>query len=113
MKPKCQEPGCENNAELSNRAYHKDYYRKVCSKHKRLKYGMPTSSKRQREYFHKIKKGICVICGWKGPCDIHRIVHGNAGGRYTRGNVVEICPNCHRLEHQGLMKIDWDTLPKL
>jgi len=49
---------------------------------------------------------LCALCGWKGPCDLHRIVFGKDGGAYVKGNVLEVCPNCHRLIHAGQLKIE-------
>jgi len=43
--------------------------------------------------------GPCVVCGWNlTPNDRHRLV---AGGAYSIDNVVLLCPNHHRLAHQG------------
>ena len=41
----------------------------------------------------------CERCSWDGPCDRHRIILGKNGGKYVHGNVLILCPNCHRLEH--------------
>lgn len=41
----------------------------------------------------------CSLCGWYGPLDSHRLVPGKDGGEYVLGNVINICPNCHRLLH--------------
>jgi len=48
---------------------------------------------RARDY-----KTQCPLCGWYGPLDSHRLVPGKDGGEYLLGNVINICPNCHRLE---------------
>lgn len=51
--------------------------------------------------------GKCLFC----PCDIyglldvHRIVPGEDGGRYTDFNSVTTCANCHRKIHEGIIKI--------
>jgi hypothetical protein len=45
----------------------------------------------------------CILCGWEGPCDKHRMVMGKDGGVYIEGNVVILCPNCHRLLHRGII----------
>ena len=104
-KPKCTTDGCNNNAELSKRTILKDYYAKLCSSHKRKKYGMPSKYKKDKIAWRKFKKDTCSNCGWKGPCDAHRIIHGSQGGRYVKGNILEICPNCHRLHHRGIIKL--------
>ncbi len=57
------------------------------------------SKKRLREYLEKKFNSKCQLCGWNGPCDLHRKVSGCEGGKYTRENTMLICPNCHRLKH--------------
>ncbi len=47
----------------------------------------------------------CIICNWEGPCDRHRIVFGVNNGKYEKGNVTILCPNCHRLLHLGKLVI--------
>ena len=47
----------------------------------------------------------CSIDGEIIPCDRHRIVNGKDGGKYETGNVISVCPNCHRKIHLGLLKI--------
>ena len=43
-------------------------------------------------------KNACERCGWnKSYCDRHRLKHG---AKYTKENVIILCPNCHRIEHQ-------------
>ena len=66
-------------------------YKKLCSTHYKLKQGR----------IHSLNILKCSICHWEGPCDKHRIVYGVNGGRYISGNVVILCPNCHRLLHMG------------
>ena len=47
----------------------------------------------------------CSLCGWdKGSCDIHHIIPKSQGGDNNHDNLTHICPNCHRLAHEG--KID-------
>ena len=68
-------------------------YRSVCGTHHRGKRSI-------------IDTDRCAICGWdKARCDKHRIVWGCNGGKYTKGNVVSLCPNCHRLIHLRLINI--------
>ena len=38
--------------------------------------------------------------------DVHRIVPGEKGGRYTPCNTVVCCSNCHRMIHDGEIIID-------
>jgi PP-loop superfamily ATP-utilizing enzyme len=50
----------------------------------------------------------CYFC----PCDVydlldvHRIVEGSEGGKYTDFNTITVCSLCHRKIHAGLIKID-------
>ena len=37
--------------------------------------------------------------------DCHRIKHGSDGGKYTKGNIVVCCANCHRKCHSGNIQI--------
>ena len=37
--------------------------------------------------------------------DVHRIVPGSEGGKYTDGNTVVVCCKCHRLIHAGAIEI--------
>ena len=47
--------------------------------------------------------GKCKFC----PCniyeflDVHRIVEGEHGGKYTDQNTVVVCRKCHREIHEG------------
>lgn len=43
-----------------------------------------------------IPNAKCIICGWRGACDRHRI---EEGGEYTPDNTLVLCPNCHRAIH--------------
>jgi hypothetical protein len=62
----------------------------------------------------------CEVCGWKlTTCDKHRMKPGKDGGTYESGNVLILCPNCHRLAHHGVRKttmakrylMSWDGAP--
>lgn len=56
----------------------------------------------------KLADKKCFFCGNKEYCtlDVHRIVPGSEGGRYTENNTVTSCSNCHRKIHEGKIKID-------
>lgn len=56
----------------------------------------------------KMESGKCFFCGDEEYCtlDLHRIIPGKDGGRYTRHNTVCACSNCHRKIHDGKIKID-------
>ncbi len=58
----------------------------------------------------KLRKRIdrcCKICGESdyNVLDVHRIIEGNKGGKYSVNNCVTICCKCHRLVHAGKIKI--------
>lgn len=45
----------------------------------------------------------CQSCGWaKGRCDAHHRVPRSLGGLNTIANGEVLCPNCHRLAHEGM-----------
>ena len=50
---------------------------------------------------YKLSQGECRICGDKDPAvlDVHRILSGRDGGRYTEFNCVTLCCKCHRKVH--------------
>lgn len=101
MKPRCKITGCKNVVRSIGR--HKDGSPRlgsICDFHHKEKYGMPYSftDKRKMRLGEFVK---CVLCGWDGPCDIHRIIPGVLGGKYTIENIQSVCPNCHRLLHLG------------
>lgn len=44
----------------------------------------------------------CSICGWKDDvCDLHHIIPTGKGGSDKNSNLTYVCPNCHRLIHNG------------
>lgn len=46
----------------------------------------------------------CSNCGWSlTTCDIHHIVHQSKGGSDEHTNLTNLCPNCHRCAHAGLL----------
>jgi hypothetical protein len=95
-RPTCNVKGCANLAAKDGNGT--GLFRKVCDRHHRLALGMMLNRPNSREKF--ITK-VCALCGWEGPCDKHRLIAGKGGGRYVKGNVVSLCPNCHRLVHRG------------
>lgn len=56
----------------------------------------------------KLAEKKCFFCGNDDYCtlDVHRIVPGSEGGRYTQHNTVTSCSNCHRKIHDGKIKVD-------
>lgn len=45
--------------------------------------------------------GKCEKCKRKGDLDVHHIKSVSKGGTNTPGNLVMLCPNCHRDAHNG------------
>lgn len=50
----------------------------------------------------RVKGNKCEMCGWdKARCDVHHRVPKAKGGLHTLSNAIVLCPNCHRLAHEG------------
>ena len=48
---------------------------------------------------YKMSQMPCHFCGWnESYCDRHRIIPEKDGGKYTKENVIPLCPNCHMVE---------------
>ena len=104
---KCTIAGCKNLGEVNKIVCHKVHRRKFCTKHKREFYGMEKQHNKYRENSKERFKTReldkkCMVCGWVGPCDIHR---KEMQGSYDMKNMIATCPNCHRLLHRGLIKL--------
>lgn len=54
----------------------------------------------------KDKKGICEICKTKGQTEKHHKKTKGSGGDDTEENLIEVCRKCHRLIHDGKIKIN-------
>lgn len=80
-------------------------YGSKCYKHSGSLESQARRKKKTCRWMCDLDLNLCSICGWHGPCDKHRIKWGMNGGGYTKGNVMIICPNCHRLIHKGLLEI--------
>jgi len=47
----------------------------------------------------------CERCGWNAArCDVHHRHPKAKGGLHTIANAIVLCPNCHRIEHEGGIK---------
>ncbi len=47
----------------------------------------------------------CQRCGWgEARCDVHHRIPKAMGGLHTIANALVVCPNCHRVEHEGSAK---------
>lgn len=67
-------------------------------------------SSRTRSKVIKRMKLSCFSCGWdKTTCDIHHIVPSSKGGTDSHNNLTNLCPNCHRLAHEGKL-VSFDNL---
>jgi hypothetical protein len=97
-RPICAKKGCANLAAKDGNGL--GLFRKFCETHHRLDHGM----KRYTGFRDRFIAKVCVLCGWEGPCDRHRLIAGKEGGKYQKGNVVSLCPNCHRLVHRGYVE---------
>ena len=53
----------------------------------------------------KDKKGVCEICHKKGQTEKHHKKTKGSGGDDTEENLIEVCRKCHRLIHDGKIKI--------
>ena len=102
-RPICSIEGCSNLVHKAGKRFDGTWnYKKLCGSHHRKKYGMKTTGGREGID----NKVPCRICGWnKAPCDRHRIEYRGGKKGYTKGNVIILCPNCHRLVHLGLLKL--------
>lgn len=59
----------------------------------------------------KVKKkvdGKCQFCAEADYAllDVHRIIEGADGGKYTSHNCITVCCRCHRKIHAGQIVID-------
>ena len=99
--PRCTFPGCNNPAMKSHKRKAGGWYCDIyCLTHHRKKYNMRMGSKDRSGNLKGLSSKPCEKCGWhEARCDLHRIIPGSKGGRYTKENVQVLCPNCHRLEH--------------
>lgn len=65
------------------------FYGRLCDEHHR------TGNLGARHIIGRMQNKRCEKCGWdKAYCDRHRLDHKLG---YVEGNVIILCPNCHRL----------------
>lgn len=51
----------------------------------------------------RVRGNACERCGWNAArCDVHHKLPRSQGGRNTIENGAVLCPNCHRVEHEGV-----------
>lgn len=53
-----------------------------------------------------IKQNICEICKSKILTDTHHIQSKSKNGSNQLHNICELCPNCHRLVHEGIIILE-------
>jgi hypothetical protein len=94
VRKKCEVAGCDRMQANKGLFHGVVSYDKYCERHRRGFY------KTKKEGRIKPDPNLCSRCGWKGPCDKHRLVAGKDGGNYRAENVIVVCPNCHRLLHR-------------
>jgi hypothetical protein len=63
--------------------------------------------KLSKKQIKKRIEGQCHFCGETDYdlLDLHRIVEGKDGGKYTNHNTVVCCSKCHRKCHSGRIEI--------
>lgn len=99
-RKQCTVEGCNRMGRNKGRFKDKTVYGSKCVFHHR-KY-------RQDKDFpmaiaHKFPNNKCSVCEWdKAPCDRHKLEPEKG---YVEGNVVILCPNCHRLAGMGLLNV--------
>jgi len=61
---------------------------------------------KKKQQFKLIDK-VCHFCGEDDYAllDVHRIIPGSEGGKYTRHNTVTCCTLCHRKIHAGRIQV--------
>lgn len=50
----------------------------------------------------------CEQCGWglvPEALNVHRLLPGRYGGKYTNKNVIILCPNCHAIIEKTLREM--------
>lgn len=64
------------------------------------------SSRTAKKILKRIGIG-CSNCGWnESTCDIHHIEGRKIPDCHNHNNLSLLCPNCHRLVHDGLLNKD-------
>ena len=89
----CAIAGCGKITVYKGKYKGRKIYNLHCHKHNR------SGQRGVKELKQKIDRSKCSLCGWTGPCDVHRIIWGKDGGTYSKDNISVVCPNCHRLIH--------------
>lgn len=65
---------------------------------------VPKSERKKDKKLINSKKHNCEYCGKKNCyTNTHHIKSKGAGGDDTADNLIELCSNCHRKAHDGLI----------
>lgn len=65
---------------------------------------LDVSRRTTRKIIQRLDLG-CSNCGWcEGSCDIHHIDGKKIVDPHNHNNLTLLCPNCHRLAHEGKLK---------
>jgi hypothetical protein len=100
----CAVEGCPNNARYKGKyvgpfTIEKRIYGTYCEFHHRSKKARQQKTIKYRftkDAREKFPNKKCQRCGWdKAYCDRHRVIPELG---YVEGNVLVLCPNCHREE---------------
>jgi hypothetical protein len=60
-----------------------------------------------KTYNRVFKKIGCEICGWnESTTDLHHIIPVSEGGINELNNLINVCPNHHRMIHKNLISED-------
>lgn len=85
---------------------------KMAPRTMRIRKGISTKLRRQILTDQEGKCADCDIEEWKLPARFHahRLNPGKYGGRYVRGNVVLLCPQCHAQadSHKGSRALTYE-----
>lgn len=65
----------------------------------------PKNKRIENKKLLKDKKKICQLCGRTGQTEKHHIKTKGSGGDDTEENLIEVCRKCHRLIHDGKIKL--------
>lgn len=57
-------------------------------------------TKIQRQVLIELAGNKCQYCVNTENLEIHRIVRGNAGGKYIANNLLVLCNRCHKKVHE-------------
>ena len=63
--------------------------------------------KKTKKQIKKLVDKKCYFCGCDNYdlLDVHRLIPGEEGGKYTEWNMLTTCCMCHRKIHAGQIKI--------